>query len=331
MSALAAFLLLPAALLLDRLLGEPPARVHPVCGMGALAAIMERVFRRGPNGPRMTLAGLAACLAVVLPVGLLAALPVRLAGEMLGGATAWIVCVVVVSLCLAPRCLDEHARRVALPLEQGDLEAARRTVSMLVGRDPQQLDAHGVARACVESVGENLTDGILSTLFWAATGLLLAGLPGAAALAACHRAANVLDAMWGKLNETYRCFGTAAARLDDVLNWCPARLALPCIVLAAALLPGLDARACRRVGWRDRHAHESPNSAWSEAAFAGALGLRLGGPAWYGPLYRDHPWLGDGTPLATARHIRQAVRLMWGSLLVFATLASLLPAAVACI
>ena len=306
MSALSAFLLLPAALLLDRLLGEPPARIHPVCGMGALAAIMERVFRRGPNGPRMTLAGLAACLAVVLPVGLLAALPVRLAGEMLGGAAAWSVCVVVVSLCLAPRCLDEHARRVALPLEQGDLEAARRAVSMLVGRDPQQLDAHGVARACVESVGENLTDGILSTLFWAATGLLLAGLPGAAALAACHRAANVL-------------------------NWCPARLALPCIVLAAALLPGLDARACRRVGWRDRHAHESPNSAWSEAAFAGALGLRLGGPAWYGPLYRDHPWLGDGTPLATARHIRQAVRLMWGSLLVFATLASLLPAAVACI
>ena len=121
MSALAAFLLLPAALLLDRLLGEPPARIHPVCGMGALAAIMERVFRRGPNGPRMTLAGMAACLAVVLPVGLLAALPVRLAGEMLGGAAAWTVCVVVVSLCLAPRCLGEHARRVALPLEQGDL------------------------------------------------------------------------------------------------------------------------------------------------------------------------------------------------------------------
>ena len=144
MSALSAFLLLPAALLLDRLLGEPPARIHPVCGMGALAAIMERVFRRGPNGPRMTLAGLAACLAVVLPVGLLAALPVRLAEEMLGGAAAWSVCVVVVSLCLAPRCLDEHARRVALPLEQGDLEAARRAVSMLVGRDPQQLDAHGV-------------------------------------------------------------------------------------------------------------------------------------------------------------------------------------------
>ena len=164
---------------------------------------------------------------------------------------------------------------MALPLEQGDLEAARRAVAMLVGRDPQQLDACGVARACVESVGENLTDGILATLFWATAGLLLAGLPGAAALAACHRAANVLDALWGRLDETYRCFGTAAARLDDVLNWCPARLSLPCIVLAAALLPGLDAHACRRVGWRDRHAHESPNSAWSEAAFAGALGLRL--------------------------------------------------------
>ena len=293
MSALSALLLLPAALLLDRLFGEPPARIHPVCGMGALAAAAERLLRRGPDGARMTLAGLAACLAVILPVGLLAALPVLLAGGMLGDAAAWIVCVAVVSLCLAPRCLDEHARRVALPLERGDLEAARRAVAMLVGRDPQQLDA--------------------------------------AALAACHRAANVLDALWGRLDATYRCFGTAAARLDDVLNWCPARLALPCIVLAAALLPGLDARACRRVGWRDRHAHESPNSAWSEAAFAGALGLRLGGPARYGPLYRDHPWLGDGSPLATARHIRQAVRLMWASVLVFAASASLLLAAVACI
>ena len=119
--------------------------------------------------------------------------------------------------------------------------------------------------------------------------------------------------------------------LSGVVAWLPAVGLLVGALAALALLPGLDARACRRVGWRDRHAHESPNSAWSEAAFAGALGLRLGGPAWYGPLYRDHPWLGDGTPLATARHIRQAVRLMWGSLLVFATLASLLPAAVACI
>lgn len=326
MSPLAALLLLPAALLLDRLFGEPPARVHPVCGMGALAAVMERRFRHGPNGPRLRLAGLAACLAVVLPVTLLAGLAVRLAGA----AGAWPVCALLVSLCLAPRCLDEHARRVARPLEQGDLETARRAVSMLVGRDPDQLDAHGVARACVESVGENLTDGILATLFWAGAGLLWAGPPGAAALAACHRAANVLDALWGRLDETYRCFGTAAARLDDALNFFPARLALPCIALAAALLPGLDARACLAIGWRDRHAHESPNSAWSEAAFAGALGLRLGGPARYGPLLRDHPWLGDGSPLATARHIRQAVRLMWASVLVCAALLSLLSALAAC-
>ena len=134
MSALSALLLLPAALLLDRLFGEPPARIHPVCGMGALAAAAERLFRRGPDGARMTLAGLAACLAVILPVGLLAALPVLLAGGMLGDAAAWIVSVAVVSLCLAPRCLDEHARRVALPLERGDLEAARRAVAMLVGK-----------------------------------------------------------------------------------------------------------------------------------------------------------------------------------------------------
>ena len=330
MSALSAFLLLPAALLLDRLLGNPGP--HPSClrhgGPGR-----HHGTSLPPRSQRAThdTAGLAACLAVVLPVACwrhcLSGLPERCSAARPPGPSVWSWSPSV----WRPAAWTNTPAVWPLPLEQGDLEAARRAVSMLVGRDPQQLDAHGVARACVESVGENLTDGILSTLFWAAAGLLLAGLPGAAALAACHRAANVLDAMWGKLNETYRCFGTAAARLDDVLNWCPARLA-PALHRAGRGPAARPRCPCLPPGGLARPpCPREPQFRLGEAAFAGALGLRLGGPAWYGPLYRDHPWLGDGTPLTTARHIRQAVRLMWGSLLVFATLASLLPAAVACI
>ena len=188
---------------------------------------------------------------------------------------------------------------------------------MMVGRTPDRLDAHGVARACVESVGENLTDGVLSTLFWAGIGLFFFGYPGAACLAVLHRSANVLDALWGKKNEKYIRFGTFAARLDDALNFVPARLSLPCIAFASRIIPNLRHNDILPVGWKYRAAHESPNSARSEAAFAAALGLKLGGPAVYGDLCVDHPWLGDGTPDAKPAHIVLAVRLMWHSVIVF--------------
>ena len=311
----AALLFLPAALLLDSLLGEPPAAWHPVCGMGRLALWAEGLLRRGPNGPGMFLRGLLACLLVVLPCLLAAILLVFLAG-LPGMGLDWLAAVLLVYVCLAPRSL-------AAPLRRGDVPAARRAVSLLVGRRTEALDAHGVARACVESVAENMTDGVLATLFWAACGLLLFGLPGAAACAALHRAANVLDAMWGKRNDTYRDFGTAAARLDDLLNALPTRLSLPCTALAALLVPGVRAGQALLLGWRDRHAHESPNSAWSEAAFAGALGLRLGGPAVYGDLIVEHPWLGAGTPQATERHILLAVRLMRATVALTAVVLSL--------
>ena len=318
----AVLLFLPAALLLDSLLGEPPAAWHPVCGVGRLALWAEGLLRRGPNGPGMFLRGLLACLLVVLPCLLAASLLVLLAARA-GLGLDWLAAVLLVYVCLAPRSLAEHALRVAAPLRRGDVPAARRAVSLLVGRRTEALDAHGVARACVESVAENMTDGVLATLFWAACGLLLFGLPGAAACAALHRAANVLDAMWGKRNDTYRDFGTAAARLDDLLNALPARLSLPCTALAALLVPGVRAGQALLLGWRDRHAHESPNSAWSEAAFAGALGLRLGGPAVYGDLIVEHPWLGAGTPQATERHILLAVRLMRATVALTAVVLSL--------
>lgn len=309
--------LIPAALLLDLLCGEPPARVHPVCLAGRLAARLEDALRRGPNDIRMALRGaLAAAVHVAVCAGAAAGLVVLVAAAW--NPAGWCAAVAAVWICLAPRSLAEHALRVAEPLEAGDTPAARRAVSMLVGRNTEELDAHGVARACVESVAENLVDGVLSTVFWAGMGLILAGWPGAAGLAAAHRAANTLDALWGKRNDRYRRFGTFAARLDDILNFPPARLALPAVALAALGMDGADASAAWRTGLRDHAAHESPNSAWSEAAFAGALGLRLGGPATYGGMPVRHPWLGAGTPDAEPRHIRLAVRLMGRSIPVFA-------------
>ena len=201
---LAFLALLPAALLIDRLFGELPSRVHPVCMMGALASRIEALFRRGSNNALMSLSGTLACLLVVLPCAALAGGLAWAAQVYADPRAAWFVSAIIIWICVAPRSLDEHALRVAVPLAKGDLEGARKAVSMMVGRNPDRLDAHGVARACVESVGENLTDGILSTLFWAGIGLFFFGYPGAACLAVLHRSANVLDALWGKKNQKYK-------------------------------------------------------------------------------------------------------------------------------
>ena len=207
---LAGLALLPAVLLMDRLFGELPNRIHPVCLMGALATRLEARLRRGPNTTRMFLAGGLACLLTALPSAAVAG-GLVLAAQRYGGPRAnWFAAVILIYACIAPRSLCEHARRVAIPLARKDPEGARKAVSMIVGRDTSELDAHGVARACVESMAENLTDGVLSTLFWAGAGLLLFGLPGAAALAMLHRSVNTLDALWGK--RTKNTSGSARSR-----------------------------------------------------------------------------------------------------------------------
>lgn len=329
--------ILPLAIFLDALLGEAPNRLHPVCILGHWAVGCEGFFRRcfsvfPGTSFREFLAGMLATVAVVLPFVTLAVGLVVLAG-LLGSGFMEVMAALVVYTCLAPRSLGEHAVAVAVSLERSnesylqersDLDAARSAVARMVGRDVRDLDAGAVGRACVESVGENLVDGVLSTIFWACVGQALCGPAGAAGLAALHRACNTLDAMWGKRNDRYRHFGTCAARLDDGLGWLPARLSLPIIALAATVIRQ-DGRAALRIGWRDRAAHASPNSAWSEAAFAGALGLRLGGPDTYGGVVRPVPYLGDeqSTARVTPTHIRAAVTLMWASTLLSALLAEL--------
>lgn len=302
-------LLLPAALLLDTLFGDPPNRFHPVCLIGRCAHGMEILARRlrGSTFSAGMLAALGTCCAAWCACGLLF-VPFSVEGSAL---LPWIPAILAVYICMAPRGLAEHAARVASALRQGDEGEARRAVSMIVGRDTERLDSRGIARAAIESVAENLTDGVFSTLFWATAGSLAGGAFGAASAALIHRVFNILDAMWGKKNGRYRRFGTFAARTDDVLNYLPARLILPCISLAALFLPGACARKALTDGWTWRHAHASPNSAWSEAAFAGALGLRIGGPVSYKGIPADYPWIGCGRPDATADDLDRAIRLMW--------------------
>lgn len=319
-------LLLAAALVLDRLFEEPRPALHPVCWMGQAADFWERTLRRDKNSPvGMRLRGLAALLCMeacfVLPALILVVLCQNLLLPL-----GWCAAAICIWLCLAPHSLARHARAVLAPLHRGNLETARLKLSWIVGRNTNVLDEAGIARASVESVAENCTDGVLSTLFWAFAGYLLGGLPLAAALPVAQRVANTLDAMWGKKNERYIYFGCCAARLDDVFNYLPARVSLFCIALACLFVKGTDAAQALRVGYRFHAAHESPNSAWSEAAFAGALHLKLGGPAIYAGRTVNHPWLGTGTPNATPADISVAIDLMFATTWTCATLFSLIVA-----
>ena len=311
-----AFLLLPAAIVLDWLFSEPPVQWHPVVYMGRLAALLEGILYKKaslsslPHNAALFLSGTMAALLHILAWSL----PVFFITAFLAGlhpVAGFSLAAICLWLCMAPRSLADHANAVLRPLCRHDLPKARAMLSRIVGRNTKALDAHGTARACVESVAENCTDSTLATLFWGAAGYLLAGFPGAAALAFAQRAANTLDAMWGHKSQYWLYFGRTAARLDDCFNYLPARLSLLCISLAALFVPGASASQAFKAGIQYHAAHESPNSAWSEAAFAGALNLRLGGPASYPGIDVDHPWLGNGTPSATERHIALAIRLMW--------------------
>ena len=288
---------------LDLLIGDPEvlAPLHPVVWMGrcisALETSLRRRFPKTGRGERR--AGLL--LAVVMTAGTLLVSMALLwlfrrlwppAGFALETLWCW--------QALAIKDLRVETMRVQRALESGSLADARRAVSRVVGRETKNLDAAGVARAAVETVAENFSDGVIAPLGY----MLLGGAP----LALCCKAVNTMDSMVGYKNERYLHFGRAAARLDDAVNYIPARLAA-LLLIAAAGLAGEDADGALRIWRRDRRKHASPNSAQCEAAMAGALGLRLCGPAvYFGRLY-DKPWLGDGTREIVPGDIRRACRL----------------------
>ncbi len=283
MNLLEIFLVLCAAVLLDRLLGEPQ-RFHPLVGFGWLARRVEQWFY-GTSHVR----GVVAVCVLLLPLGAFAAWLQSLA--IIGTLCS----VLLLYFAIAPRSLREHAERVSVACANDDLPAARTAVSMMVSRDTSQLDEEGVARAAVESVLENGNDAVFSALFW----FVVAGAPGVV----LYRLSNTLDAMWGYRNARYNEFGWAAARLDDVLNFVPARLT----ALSYALLGHTrSAWSC----WRVQAQHwESPNAGPVMAAGAGALQVRLGGTAVYHGEISERPVLGCGAEVGSG-DIQRAVRLV---------------------
>jgi adenosylcobinamide-phosphate synthase len=293
------------ALLLDLLLGDPRWLPHPVRLMGALALRLEQPLRRRIRNQR--LAGVVVvCLVVGTSAGL-AWLLLEAAGK-LGPTARDILSIALLYTTFAARDLAGHALVVGAALRRGDLEEARRLVARMVGRDTAQLDQRGIVRAAVESVAENTVDGVTAPLFFA--------LLGGPVAAIAYKAASTLDSTFGYKDERYLHFGWASARLDDVLAWLPARLTLPAMTLAAALL-GLRPLGALRCGIRDGQKHASPNSGISEAAAAGALGVQLGGPLFRQGVLCSAPAIGDPTQELHLKHIRQMTALMLATALCF--------------
>lgn len=278
-----------AAVGLDVLLGEP-RRGHPLVAFGKLADRLERHFN-GPDGRGWRSHGVTAWCLAVLPLTALAWLLSLLPG------VGWLVEVFLLYMALGLRSLGDHLLPVARALRQGDLPEARRCVGFIVSRDTRELDEQGVARAATESALENGSDAVFAALFW----FMLAGAPGVV----LYRLSNTLDAMWGYRNERFERFGWAAARIDDVLNFVPARL----VALTYALL-GQTRRALRC--WRiQAPLWDSPNAGPVMAAGAGALGVALGGPAVYHGELHQRPGLGEGEA-PQARDIERALDIVWG-------------------
>ncbi|WP_377827572.1 adenosylcobinamide-phosphate synthase CbiB [Bradyrhizobium lupini] len=277
------------AMMVDALLGWPLwlfARIgHPVTWLGRLISAIDTSWNRPSDPPAFRraagLAGALVVIALAVALGwvLQSLLPLGLIQLVLVGVLAWPL--------IALRSLHDHVVAVANPTRAGDIAAAREAVSRIVGRDPATLDEAGVARAAIESLAENASDGIVAPVFWGA----LFGLPGILG----YKAINTLDSMIGHRNERHEAFGWAAARIDDVANFIPARLTGFLFVLLAPRRS--EALSCMT---RDARRHRSPNAGWPEAAMAGALGVRLSGPRIYHGSITNEPWLNEAArdPLA---------------------------------
>ena len=288
---------------LDLIFGDPRQIYHPIRIIGNLIAVLEKGIRKVfPKTSKGELAG--GTVLVVLVVLICTAVPAALLG-----LAAWIHPVVYWLLAsfwcwqiLATKSLKTESMKVYAPLKEGDLPAARRAVAMIVGRDTERLTEEGVAKAAVETVAENTSDGIVAPLIFLAL--------GGPALGFFYKAVNTMDSMVGYKNERYLYFGRTAARLDDVLNFLPSRISAWLMILAAAIL-GMDGKNAKRIYLRDRRNHASPNSAQTEAVMAGALRVQLAGDAWYfGELYKK-PTIGDPFRAVEPEDIVRANRLMY--------------------
>ena len=272
---------------------------HPVMWFGQLIGWLDRTLNRDEHSAlHRWIAGFIAILCIV---AIPAAVSFGIERGLLLLPFGFVIVGLLASTLIAQRSLHQHVARVATALDQDGLDGGRRAVSHIVGRDPDALDEAGVARAAIESLAENFSDGVVAPVFWLCAG----GLAGGVA----YKSINTADSMIGHRTARHGDFGFAAARLDDLVNLPASRLSALLIVAAAATIEGASARAAWQAVRRDASLHRSPNAGWPEAAFAGALGLALAGPRVYGGVRVDDATMGNGRREAGARDIRAALAL----------------------
>jgi len=293
-----AWIVLPAAFLVDFLIGDPQFVHHPVRYMGHAIAFMEPRFRRLPFS--LTFSGGLFAASLILSTWIIVVLSIQAACAV-SPVLKIVLEIIVLYFCISSRGLASAASEIYAVLRLQDLPAARKRLAMIVGRDTGRLSETGVARAAVETVAENLVDGFISPLFF----YLLGGVP----LAAAYKMVNTLDSMVGYKNDEYRAFGKVSARIDDAANFVPARLSAVVVALAAQLLNGRGFEAFRTALSEGRR-HSSPNAGYSEAAFAGALRVKLGGPNVYHGISVEKPYIGGAFDDVTTRHIPRACDLL---------------------
>jgi adenosylcobinamide-phosphate synthase len=294
----ASWFVLPAAFALDFMLGDPRSLPHPVRWMGKAIDSLEPRFRR--ISPSLTLSGTLFAVVLIIGVWLLSFLALE-AVHRIHPLLKSLLDIILIYYCISARSLEDAAMEVAQCLSQKKLPEAKRKVALIVGRDIDNYKEDGLARATVETVAENLVDGVTAPLFFAAVG----GAP----LAMAYKMANTLDSMVGYKNQTYRQFGKAAAGIDDFLNYIPARLTVPVIALASQILSGRGERSLATAVCEGAN-HASPNAGYPEAAFAGALAVKLNGPNYYNEKLVDKPYIGKHFGKTSPGHIRKACDIM---------------------
>ena len=291
------------AMLLELCFGYPERLLraigHPVSWIGWLIDALDHSINRetaGPNARR-----LAGALALVAVLALVAAIAVFVQYELLRLRFGFLLVTLLAGSFIAQRSLCRHVADVAKALDTGGIESGRAAVAHIVGRDPSSLDIAGVARAAIESLAENFSDGVVAPVIW----LVIGGLPGIA----LYKAINTADSMIGHRTARHEAFGWAAARLDDLVNLPASRLSALLLIGAAALMRNASAAAAWRAVRRDAPRHRSPNAGYPEAAMAAALKLSLAGPRVYGAIHVDDVFVGEGRTEANAADIRRALAL----------------------
>ncbi|MGI6091395.1 MAG: cobalamin biosynthesis protein CobD [Veillonellaceae bacterium] len=297
-----------AALILDTAIGDPRSRFHPVVLIGNLIAFFESILLKPAKSSRYKIITGVLLVCLVLSITYTSVWLIMFALSLLGPIYAFIGGALALSFTISPRSLAEAGNEIKNYMLNGDLTQARFKVGWIVGRDTDKLDTGEITRATVETVAENIVDGIISPLFY----FLIGGVP----LAFLYRAVNTLDSMVGYRNAKYLDFGMPAARLDDIFNYIPARITGVLIIIISFVLRYNATSALKSI-MRDAPKHPSPNSGITEAGVAGALGIRLGGLNYYGGVPSLRAYMGVEINKLEPLHIEKTIKLMYGTTLLF--------------